>query len=191
LRGAVEIVPASLRDLTYVAGNLRDIDRREIYCQLPRENPNDVALLSVRTSPEFRFSAQVGGQPVFCFGCGADRPGLWTAWAFGTRHYRRAIPAVTRFIKSVLVPSLIESTDAQRVQAFTLADHEQAHRWMESWYGTKLCRLRSYGKNGEDFFLYEWVREDLKHVLITSKSASTATAGSDASTDAGRNRSEG
>lgn len=76
----VRIIPATLRDLSYIAANLRPEDRAEIDCQLDHWSP---ALLALTALQGFAYVAELGGNPEAGFGAAEQRGGLWIAWELG------------------------------------------------------------------------------------------------------------
>lgn len=151
----VTIETANLRDLSFVAANMRDEDWREIACQYP---PNltrlDIAYAAF-ASPE-AWVATVRGQPVAAFGVSRITVSVLSAWAFATRSMWRAVPAVTRFIRDECARRWAEA-GITRVEARSIAGHHVAHRWMASMGGT--CEpCPAWGRDGEDFMLWWWTR---------------------------------
>ena len=82
----VRIVPATLRDLSYIAANLRPEDRAEIDCQCDGWTP---ALLALTALQGLAYVAELDGNPEAGFGAAEQRSGLWTAWSWGTRRMWR------------------------------------------------------------------------------------------------------
>ncbi|TIL84400.1 MAG: hypothetical protein E5Y73_33620 [Mesorhizobium sp.] len=150
----VRIVSATLRDLSYIAANLRPEDRTEIDCQLDEWSP---ALLALTALQGFAYVAELNGNPEAGFGAAEQRGGLWIAWSWGTRRMRRCVPGITAFFHAVLGPQ-VAAHGAWRVEARALATNELALRWLARLGATQRCRLPGYGKNGEDFLLYDWTR---------------------------------
>lgn len=165
------IVPATLRDLSYIAANLRPEDRAEIDCQCDGWTP---ALLALTALQGLAYVAELDGNPEAGFGAAEQRSGLWTAWSWGTRRMRRCVPDITRFFHGVLGRQ-VAARGAFRVEARPLAGNELALRWLTKLGATQRCRLPAYGRNGEDFFLYDWTREGWNHVPV-SKTTGTETA---------------
>jgi len=171
----LRIVPATLRDLSYIAANLRPEDRAEIDCQLDHWSP---ALLALTALQGFAHVAELDGNPEAGFGAAEQRGGLWIAWSWGTRRMKRCVPGTTRFFHDVLARQ-VAARGAWRVEARALAENELALRWLDRLGATQRCRLPAYGRNGEDFFLYDWTRESWNHVSL-SKTAGTEAAAADA-----------
>ncbi|WP_027154395.1 hypothetical protein [Mesorhizobium sp. WSM2561] len=150
----VRIVSATLRDLSYIAANLRSEDRTEIDCQFDEWSP---ALLALTALQGFAYVAELNGNPEAGFGAAEQRGGLWIAWSWGTRRMKRCVPGMTEFFRAVLGPQ-VAAHGAWRVEARALATNELALRWLARLGATQRCRLPGYGKNGEDFLLYDWTR---------------------------------
>lgn len=155
-RSRVEIISATLRDVSYILANLCEDDERELRVQ---HFPGfDLQALSPLALAGEAWVATVDGQPVEAFGLvrGDLAPHLGTAWAFGTGHRRRAMPAVTRFIRRRVVDWLLAGVT--RVEARSISDHIDAHRWLIG-LGAQALPLPMWGRNGEDFALFWWTRE--------------------------------
>lgn len=152
------ILPATIRDVTYVASNMRTDDWREIACQCaPRLSPYEVAAWALQGREVW--AAHVKGQPVAIFGVHHATPAgnVLTVWAWGTRGMWRAVPDISRFILDDRVPAWIED-GVTRVEARSDLRHTSAHRWMRS-LGAAEEPLAQWGRNGEDFVLFWWTRE--------------------------------
>ncbi|RWE54941.1 MAG: hypothetical protein EOS67_22495 [Mesorhizobium sp.] len=171
----VRIIPATLRDLSYIAANLRAEDRAEIDCQLDHWSP---ALLALTALQGFAYVAEFDGNPEAGFGAAEQRGGLWIAWSWGTRRMKRCVPEITQFFHAVLGPE-VAARGAFRVEARALAENELALRWLARLGATQRCRLPGYGRNGETFILFDWTRESWNHVSV-SKTARPEAAAADA-----------
>ena len=159
---AIDIRPATLRDLSYVTAHLRDVDAREIRCQLPEGTASaEIAALSL-AGTEHAYCCWWRGSPVAGFGatpasyCGS----VWTAWAFGTKRFVRAAPAIGRFARTTLAPVLI-AKGARRVEARSIAGHDKAHAWLERLGARREAELRDWGRGGETFVLWAWTEAEL------------------------------
>lgn len=150
---AVSIVPPTLRDITYIAANVRPEDWREIACQIPDGvTALDVALWSVSAGQAW--VAKLGDQPVALFGASPQTAAgnVLALWAWGTKRMRRVAPAITRFVRDGRAPEWVEA-GITRVEARSIAGHYDAHRWLSS-IGLLAEPLPQWGKGGEDFILF-------------------------------------
>ena len=154
----ITVRPGSVRDITYVAANMRDADRREIFCQRADEDVRALAMTMSYVSPVHCYAAFEDCSPIAVFGASEQHPNMWTAWAFGTRRLRRAVPAITRFVRSRIAGALLDC-GANRVEVRSIAGHDIAHRWLETLGAEREALLRGFGKGGEDFVLYAWRRD--------------------------------
>jgi hypothetical protein len=173
----VRIIPATLRDLSYIAANLRPEDRAEIDCQLDHWSPTLLALTALQG---FASVAELDGNPEAGFGAAEQRSGLWIAWSWGTRRMKRCVPGITEFFHQVLGPE-VAARGAWRVEARALAANELALRWLARLGAVQRCLLPGYGRNGEDFFLYDWTRtsnleESWNHVPFSKAAGAEAAA---------------
>lgn len=158
----VAIVPATLRDVSFVCANLCDEDRTELECQFPLKTyPWHIALLhwpEVNRSQGEAWCATLDGQPVQAFGVLPSTPAgnVLIVWAFGTASRRRAIPAVTRFILAQ-VPRWL-AAGVTRVEARAMVGHPTAFRWLRG-LGASETLLPCWGRDGQDFVLLSWTKD--------------------------------
>lgn len=164
------IVGATLRDLTYIAANMRPEDRREVECQLAQWNVDLIALAAMQGPA---YVVELDGNPEAAFGAAEQRVGLWQAWSWGSKRMHRAVPAITRFFYAVLGPH-VAAQGAWRVEARPIAGNDLACRWLARLGATKRCDLPGYGKNGEDFELWDWTRETWANVFHEGTGAKAA-----------------
>lgn len=157
------IVGGTLRDLSYIASNLRPEDHAEIDCQLDHWTP---AILALSALQGFAYVVELDGNPEAAFGAAEQRSGLWIAWSWGTRRMWRCVPRITKFFYDTLGPD-VAAAGAWRVEARALAGNDLAVRWLNRLGATERCPLPGYGRNGEDFVLFDWTRETWNHVLVS------------------------
>jgi len=169
------IVGATLRDLTYLAANMRPQDRHEIECQLERWNV-DLIALSALQGPAY--VVELDGNPEAAFGATRQRVGLWQAWSWGSKRMHRCVPAITRFFYAVLGPH-VAAQGAWRVEARPIAGNDLACRWLARLGAQERCLLPGYGKDGEDFLLYDWTRESWANVFRKTSRIEAAPARAD------------
>lgn len=177
------IVGGTLRDLSYIAANLRKEDRAEIDCQFNEWTPELLALSALQG---FAYAVELDGNPEAAFGAAEARQGLWIAWSWGTRRMWRCVPRITSFFYQVLGPD-VAARGAWRVEARAMAGNDLACRWLNRLGANERCLLPAYGKNGEDFILFDWTRESWGHVSIPEATGVETTAGG---TDRQRRSSE-
>lgn len=155
----VRIVGACLRDLSFVAANMRPEDRAEIDCQHSEWTPAGLAALHLR---DHSYVGLIDGNPEAAFGAGRVFDHLWIAWSWMSRKGWRAVPRITAFVREVMVPAIYEA-GGMRVEARALATNTSARRWLKKLGATERCELPCYGRGGETFILFDWVRSDHEH----------------------------
>ncbi|MER8793960.1 hypothetical protein NKH75_07095 [Mesorhizobium sp. M0984] len=175
----VRILGGNLRDLSYIAANLRPEDQAEIDCQFDEWTP---AMLALHAMQGRAYVVELDGNPEAAFGAAPLRSGLWIAWSWGTKRMKRCVPRITQFFYAVLGPD-VAAQGAWRVEARAMAGNDLAVRWLNRLGATERCRLPGYGKNGEDFILFDWTRETWANVHLLKTPGIEAAA---ASTDGGR-----
>ena len=152
----VEIVRLSLLDITYAGANLRDGDREEILSQCPHGTTGSDAAAAMYQGlhPEWSWCARLDGNPACAFGFQPFNAATWIAWAYGTRHMGKVIPAVTRHCMAA-AQGLID-LGVRRVEVRTLKGHAAAQRWLKRLGCEPECELYDFGRDGETFELWSW-----------------------------------
>lgn len=152
--------PLQLGPIVYVVQNMRAADREEIFATRHGD------CLDTLASDVFQHWGSVGWVawhdhlPVAAFGATSLWPGSWMAWLFATDNFGQVGFEVTRHIRRVMIPSLVDR-GASRCEARSIISHTEAHRWLRSSLGaTEEARLRRYGRNGEDFLVFRWDRPE-------------------------------
>lgn len=142
--------------LLYVAERMREWDRREIYATRWTEGPS--ALADSLLAPHN--IAWIAGieEPIAALGAYPAWPGVWSVWMFATDNFPQIGYPLTKFIKKRMIPTL--ASHAHRAECRSIEGHEAAHRWLENLGAEREATLRGFGRNGETFHLYRWLRTD-------------------------------
>lgn len=138
-------------DVHYVAANMRDWDRREIFATRWVDDPSDFAK-EVLSYGEFGWVAG-GDSPIACFGARALWPGVWIAWMFATDDLPKIGLSLSRFVRNNIIPTL-RQVGAHRIHAYSMAGHDDAHRWLRFLGAEIEAEHRAFGRNGEDFLVF-------------------------------------
>lgn len=157
----VTIIPEpDLADVLAVAENLRERDRAEIFATRYGDDPLDLARDTVRTGA-FRWGAYADGRPVAMIGAFPRWPNVWSVWAFGTDEWPRVVRALTRHVRSFMIPALYHA-GAVRADCHALETHTDARKWLTYLGAREANRLDFFGRNGECFVEYVWLRSQTK-----------------------------
>lgn len=156
-----DIIDGTIRDMTYIAANMRERDVAECMCQVPEgTDQSAIGIIAHAASPEHKYVVLIEGEPEVAFGCSPNTyaGNVQSLWMFGTDRSRLAIPAITNFFHDVIIPSLVE-TGKTRVEVRALSTNETTIRWLTK-VGLRMGTvLNEYGRNGENFVLLYTTRE--------------------------------
>ena len=161
----VEIKFATRRDLCYTAANARPIDQREIIASGPRnmQEAGYITFDGIEQWGGVGWCVWVDDNPEYAFGFtpqGPLMPHLLSAWGWGSKKTPLCMPEMSRFARTKLM-GFLDILGAVRIEARTLADHKESHRWLE-WMGfCKECELPEWGKDRERFVQYRWLRSEI------------------------------
>ena len=145
------------RDLRFVLENLRELDKRELLAtgcvleQLPQ---------IILANNVFCFCAvDASMMPHAVWGLMAQRKGVGTGFAFGTKHWGRALPVMMKNIKRWVLPFLLQK-GYHRVECVALAHRKDVERFLEMIGAYPEATLRQWGSGGEDFVSYRWLADE-------------------------------
>ncbi len=166
------VAPLNDGDLLYIARNMRCRDRQEIFATRWSENPNQLVddCMAVSRLPT-SFTAMMGlKKPIAVIGAVEPWPGVWDVWLFATKEFDQIRFSMTKYVRKVFIPALLER-GMHRAHCRSIASHVKNHEWLYEMGArqdaTRPCR--GWGKNGEDFLMFEWHREDLLAQLANAE----------------------
>lgn len=147
----LEITPEQRPAVAYVAANMREMDRREIFAT--RWGDDTEALVDqVLQCGAFAYVASLE-RPIAAIGASPIWPGVWSVWMFATDEIDKIGLSLTRLARRRIIPTL-RSVGAHRVECRSLEGYDVANAWLESLGAKEEAKLLKYGRNGEDFRLY-------------------------------------
>lgn len=141
--------------------NLRKADAEEAFAQRDHDDPLRLAAEAWAHWGEIAWVVYSGGEPVAVFGATRMWGGVWGAWLLATDDFPKVGLFVTKFIQRRMIPFLVEQ-GAHRCEARSLDSHKRAHEWLEALGAEREGLLWQYGKGGEDFAIYRWLRDVVK-----------------------------
>lgn len=158
---ALNLTSPDLRDILYLAHNMREWDRREVFATRWDDDPNILAMDVMRWG-SFAHVAWSGNRPVAAIGAIEAWPTVWSVWMFGTDEFPKVGLGLTRFVRNTMIPAII-SKGARRGECKSIEGHDEAHRWLESLGAVREgAPLQNYGKQGETFHTYVWNPDDVR-----------------------------
>lgn len=149
------LVDFNREDLLYIAINMREEDRKEIFATKWHDDP--IALVDECCSLPALYNNAVivkKERPIAIIGAMPCWPGVWSAWLFGTDEFDKISLSLTKWVKKVFIPTL--QTKAHRAECRAICSNTAAIRWLETCGGTREATLKGFGKNKEDFYVYAW-----------------------------------
>lgn len=141
-------------DALYVAANMREWDKKEIYATRWNDDPSEVASDCVGCG-DFVWTAALN-EPIAIIGASPLRPGVWQVFMFATDNFSKIALSLTKFAKRVIIPAL-RSSGAHRIECKSMEGHIDAQNWLEFFGANKESTLTNYGRNQEDFHQYTYL----------------------------------
>jgi hypothetical protein len=150
------IVEATWKDALEVCLNMRGSDREEVMATRWSDSPYDFAADCMR-APGSRFTAIYEGRPVMLGGVAMNQPGIGQAWMVGTDEIGNLGVEIAHASKAIF--SRLLEGHVHRIQAYSIATHQWAHSWLRKIGFVEAASLKQFGKRGEDFVLFEMLKE--------------------------------
>ncbi len=162
---SVCLAPVSEIGLRHIVRNLRARDREEIFCTRWDDGFDGLVAdcMAVSKLPtSYTVLAYVNNKPVAVLGACEPWPGLWDGWCFGTDDFDKVALFLTKHIHRKMLPLLL-ARGLRRMHCRSLASQTATHDWLRSIGASQDDErvLKGWGKNGEDFVMFEWHREAL------------------------------
>jgi hypothetical protein len=161
----VEVRWTTRRDLCYTAAVATEIDKEEILASGPR-SLTECGYLTWEAIEQWGgvgWTVWIDDNPEFSFGFtpqSAFMPHLLSAWAWGSEKKHLCMPEINRWGKAQLVFVHLDGMGCTRIEARSLHNNTDAHRWLE-WVGFKKdCDLPEWGKDRKRFVQYRWLRSE-------------------------------
>lgn len=152
------IVELTQEHALYVCQNMRESDFRECMETIWQANDGDNAALIASHCMNANGPKWVAinreGVAVVIGGVALTAPCVGTAWMIGTDEWLSVALEVSRFCKSSM-KTMFDSGVVHRIHAFSATFHTESHRWLELVGLTAGPTLKQWGKNKEDFILFE------------------------------------
>lgn len=157
----MRLYPADVEVVRYIARNMREWDRREIFALRSDDDPD--ALVDDMTPLLRRAHAWTAhtdaGEPAAVFGAYERWPRRWSVFMFGTD----SVPAIglplTRHVMRNVTPAL-EGLGMLQADCYSLDGHVDAQNWLRVLGFVEQSRLPNYGRDGETFLRFVWQRGD-------------------------------
>lgn len=156
-RGKISVEPLEWLALEFLCFNMREIDRHEIYANLPTSNPLEWAagVFQAVGKKGCGWTASFNGRPAACMGIFENFPGCWQIFSFGTHDYIRVLVAFKP--KWYLMIDYLKQHGGHRLECKSLITHKEAHGFLRMMGFSAECILDQYGRHREDYILFKQV----------------------------------
>lgn len=154
----IEVLPATLRDMSYVLYNLNPADEAETACQIdPALRRDQLAYMLLMSGDNF--AVRENGNPIAVFGTAPLNRACLSVWALGTKRMPKALAPIGRHLCDVHLPGMV-AQGYLSMEARSLATHHAAHRWLEWWGAKQHGGPFEYGNDRDLFLLFRWTADD-------------------------------
>ncbi len=151
------IANPSLSEMIFVCQNMRPESRQEIFGLFPGTPEQLAAYLDAAGG--YKWVGYHRNWPTALLGAYPIRQGVWGLFGFGTTAWRSVWRSVTVTAKRDMMQAVLDA-GAHRAECMTLADHEETHKWLNYLGATERTEMPKAGRNGEDYVMFAWLRED-------------------------------
>lgn len=150
---------ATERDILHVSVNMRERDYEEISALRYSNSRGELVEALSSSLKGFPTVYCVGDEsgPVVIVAYIPTRPGVWNLGMFATDAIKNVGLFLTKTIIRDIIPAL-DRANAHRVEAFSIDGYTEVHNWLRFLGLKEECTLSKYGKNGEDFKVFSYVR---------------------------------
>jgi hypothetical protein len=157
----VTVKPINKIAVHYICTHLREIDKREIYPLFFFDDPEHLTAATMWAIEHGKGRIiWANGLPAALIGVHpeANGPSCWRVFAFGTDNWKSAAYLCMRELRK-LAREVIRETGAMRMHCDSIEEHTEAHSWIERMGGEVESVMPHYGKNGETYRRYVWLRD--------------------------------
>lgn len=149
--------------LNHILSHLRPEDREEI--EAVRGAKFDAFRMSLElcqlaaTHAGWIFWNLATDEPIAALGAYAMTPKVAGCWAFGTGDWPLAVKAVTKHVRKIMIPGLLE-TGFHRAECRALASRQDTERWLTGLGWRAEAALSGFGVRRENFTLFAWLADE-------------------------------
>ncbi len=156
----MKVVPVNEANIRYIAERMRDRDLAEFSALSYYSTREEAARCLVENYADYPGLDCVtldDGSPVGAGGVIWTRPNVASMLFFATDDFDKIVVSLTRHSeRNIFTPA---RALAHRIECFSLADYTQMQQWVKLFGLRPEATLRNYGKNGEDFIVYAWLKD--------------------------------
>lgn len=153
-------IPASIGALYDIALHMRERDFEECsalsFAETRHELAEEIARSWSRSETTLICGTEeLGGIAAFTYM--PLRRGVWNMGLIATDKFDKIHLSLTRLIIKSIIP-VLDNAGAHRVEAQSIAGYSSVHNWLKFLGLEEESVIKGYGKNGEDFVNFAYVR---------------------------------
>jgi len=153
-----------------VAGTMRESDLRELFALSWNDTPAELTAALVDRYAPAGLAVGAGSEPIAIGAVVQHRPRVLTLGLFATNAFGTIAAPLSRFVKrQLLAPAIADG--AHRIEAASWALHTAAHRWIEFLGLRREAVCQKFGKHGEDFIQFAWVKDNVCATRVRDRPA--------------------
>ena len=148
--------PSEVHD---VALRMRQRDYDEISCLRWSDTREELANDLIHAFADFQNIYTIGrdDENIAIIAYVPLRKGVWSLGMFATDNFQKVGKFLTKRIIRDIIPSL-SAAKAHRIEAQSISGYDEVHKWLKFLGLKEEAKLNGFGKNGEDFVQFSWVR---------------------------------
>jgi hypothetical protein len=148
----------------YVASGMRRSDIDEFMALSPVNTEQELKASLIENYGEhpdgFAFFAD-DNEPIGVGAMVQARPNVVTLLFFATEKFTEIAGPLARFTKQRLFPRYRDA-GVHRIECVSIAGYAPMHRWIQMVGLQEEAVMKGYGKGGETFHQFAWVRDDVR-----------------------------
>ena len=149
----------SLRAITHVVDNMRELDRIEITATLAEDYFLRHLPAYIETNAVRCWAATWHHETVAIFGVTLLWPGVGQLFCFGTDNWGRGLYSMTKFLKKNIY-SEMQGLGLHRAECKAQTHRGDVYSWLTGLGAEVEGTLFQYGKDRSDFQIYAWTLPD-------------------------------
>lgn len=151
-------------DIEQIARSMRGRDLEELEAIYPVNGRQDVAdyfIEAYRARPDLICGYVDKYEPVAIGMLLEGRPNVVTLGFIATDRFPEILVPAAKFIRQRLF-SRVKKAGCHRIETVTIDGYDETHRWLKMLGLSREATHRNYGKLGQTFHTYAWIKENVR-----------------------------
>jgi hypothetical protein len=143
-------------EIAFVINNLREKSRQDIFWATDATPEFYIEFLARPVG--FKWVIYHEKEPAALIGAMPRHKGVWSLFGMGTDKWTKVWRLVTLVARRDMMRA-VSDAGAHRAECLSPAEHGDTHRWLRMLGATHEAPMPGYGKNGEDYILFSWLKD--------------------------------